>query len=64
MDEAEKIQRRALSILINFTRSTGHQHPLLQAIVDDYAGLLQQMGYDREQIMTKLRELAPDMFGG
>ena len=64
VDEAALHMHRAVRILITFSRSTGHPHPHLPAAVSTYTGLLQQMGYNRLQIMTKLRELDPDMFGG
>ncbi|MFC1634703.1 tetratricopeptide repeat protein [Planctomycetota bacterium] len=64
MDEAEPLMRTALSILTHFDRITEYQHPDLQTFVDNYADLLQEMGYNQEQIMTSLRELGLNMSGG
>jgi tetratricopeptide (TPR) repeat protein len=61
--EAEPLVRRALEIFLNITRSTGHPHPHLQVAINNYAGLLQQMGRSEEQISATLREMAPEMFG-
>jgi hypothetical protein len=56
-DEAEPLMRRMAMIFIKFTSITGHQHPCLQDAMKNYAVLLQQMGYNREQMVTRLREL-------
>ncbi len=63
INEVEPLMRRVVMIFIKFTHNTGHQHPHLQGVVNNYAGLLQYLGCNQEQIMTKLRELDPDMFG-
>jgi hypothetical protein len=61
--EAEPLMRRMVEIFLRFTRSTGHQHPHLQAAVNNYGGLLMQMGMTREQVIARLREMAPELFG-
>jgi len=55
--EAEPLMRRMAMIFIKFTSITGHQHPCLEDAMKNYAVLLQQMGYNREQVVTRLREL-------
>ena len=60
--DAEPLMRRALEILLKFTRSTGHPHPNLQAAVNNYAGLLEEMGWTEEQVLARLREIAPEFF--
>jgi tetratricopeptide (TPR) repeat protein len=60
--EAEPLAERTIVILIEFTRKTGHPHPHLQDAIDNYAGLLDKMGYSKEEITAKLKELAPEMF--
>jgi tetratricopeptide (TPR) repeat protein len=60
--EAEPMVRRALEIFLRFTRATGHPHPHLQQAVNSYAGLLEQMGMSRKQILARLREMAPEFF--
>jgi len=59
--EAEPLMRRHLEIFLKFTRTTGHPHPHLQAAIANYAGLLAQMGMTQDQILARLRELAPDL---
>jgi hypothetical protein len=58
LGEAEPLMRRQLEIFLRFTRATGHEHPYLQAAIANYAGLLEQMGYGKEQIEAKLKEVA------
>ncbi len=58
LDEAEPLMRRMLEIFWKFTRATGHQHPNLQTAIANYVGLLEQMGYGKEQIEAKLKEVA------
>ncbi|MFH0953763.1 MAG: tetratricopeptide repeat protein [Verrucomicrobiota bacterium] len=60
--EAEPLMRRHLEIFLKFTRVTGHPHPHLQAAANNYAWLLQAMGRSREEIMTTLRKMAPELF--
>jgi hypothetical protein len=55
--------RRHLGIFLKFTRATGHPHPHLQDAVNNYAGLLMEMGRSEEQIHATLREMAPEFFG-
>jgi tetratricopeptide (TPR) repeat protein len=60
--EAEPLMRRVVQIFLNFTRATGHQHPYLQPVINNYASLLEEMGRSRDQIRATLRELAPELF--
>lgn len=62
IDQVEPLLNRVVMIFINFFRNTGRQHPHMQEVVNNYAGFLQHQGCNKEQIMTKLRELDPDMF--
>ncbi len=64
MDEARPLMRRGLSILFQFTRATGHSHPNLQTVIDNYLELLRAMGTSDEDIRAKLKELAPDFSWG
>ena len=54
--------RRALEIAVSFTRDTGHRHPSLQGRAERYGGLLLEMGMTREQVIGRLREIAPEFF--
>ena len=60
--DAEPLMRRALEIFLKFTRSTGNPHPNLQVAVTNYAGLLLEMGWTEEQVLARLREIAPEFF--
>jgi tetratricopeptide (TPR) repeat protein len=60
--EAEPLMRRHLEIYFNFTRATGHLHPHLHAAINNYGRLLETMGLSREQIVSKMREMAPEFF--
>jgi len=60
--EAEPLMRRALTILVQFTRATGHPHPNWQAFVNNYRRLLEAMGRSHDQIRATLRVIAPEAF--
>ncbi len=60
--EAEPLSRRHLQILLRFTADTGHPHPNLDAAIQNYAGLLAQMGQGREDIQARLDAL-PRAYG-
>jgi tetratricopeptide (TPR) repeat protein len=60
--EAEPLMRRALAIRVKFSRDSGHVHPHLQDTVNGYAGLLEEMDMTQEQVLAKLREMAPEFF--
>ena len=57
LKEAEPLMERHLTILIQFTRATGHPHPHLQDAIKNYAGLLLEMGYKKEEIDERLKRL-------
>jgi hypothetical protein len=59
--EAEPLMRRALEILLKFTRSTGHPHAHWQVFRDNYKRLLEAMGSSEAQILAALRQLAPEL---
>ena len=61
---AEPLLRRSLSGLIDISRATQQPPPNLQSAVDNYAGVLQQIGLGTQEILTRLFELAPDFFSG
>jgi len=64
LKEAEPLLRRGLEILVAFTRATRHQHPHLQAVVDNYIDLLRALGRSKAQIRATLRALGPELFSG
>jgi hypothetical protein len=51
------MMRRALLILIEFTRRSGHKHPHLDVARGSYHGLLEALGETPDQIKQRLREL-------
>jgi hypothetical protein len=62
LGEAEPLMRRQLEIFLKFTKTTGHQHPYLQAAIKNYEHLLKAMGRTREGIDAQLRAMAPEFF--
>jgi hypothetical protein len=48
--EGEPLMRRHLEIFLAFTRSTGHEHPHLQAAFGNYHALLTEMGRSEAEI--------------
>ncbi len=67
LGEAEPLIRRHLGIFLDFTRRTGHPHPHLNTAIDNYGGLLMEMGLSQEQTVAKLKEFSREHgieFGG
>jgi hypothetical protein len=62
LKEAKPLMERQLEIFIEFTRRTGHPHPYLKRALNNYAGLLLQMGNSRNEVIDRLKRLAPEMF--
>ena len=55
--EVEPLMRRHLAIFIDFERATGHQHPYRDAALQNYAGLLEEMGKGEADIREALSSL-------
>ncbi len=55
--EAEPLMRSALSPFLDFTRSTGREHPHLQAAFGNYAALLKAMGRSQSDVDAALQSL-------
>ncbi len=62
LKEAEPLMERHLVIFLQFTRRTGHPHPHLDAAIKNYEALLMQMGYSKDEVVARLKRLAPEMF--
>jgi tetratricopeptide (TPR) repeat protein len=62
LKQAEPLMERHLVIFLQFTRRTGHPHPHLNAAVDNYTALLTQMGHSQDEIIARIKRLAPEMF--
>jgi hypothetical protein len=56
--EAEPLMRRHVEIFLDFERATGHQHPHRDAVLGNYAGLLEAMGKSDAEIRAALAGLA------
>jgi tetratricopeptide (TPR) repeat protein len=57
LEEAESLMRRALEILVNSSRSTGHPHPYFQSARSAYEGFLRAMGHTEADVRAKLETL-------
>lgn len=62
LTDSELVMRMAVEILLNFTRSTGHQHPHLFGALNNYRLLLLDMG-DSEDEATKKIASVMNSFG-
>ncbi|MHC4212298.1 MAG: tetratricopeptide repeat protein [Planctomycetota bacterium] len=62
LKEAEPLMERHLVIFLQFTRRTGHPHPHLEVAINNYGGLLMQMGHSQNDINNRLKRLAPEFF--
>jgi Tetratricopeptide repeat len=58
--EAVPLIRRALVILLKFTRTTTHLHPGLRKVFGNYIDLLEKMKLPAEQISERLSEAGKD----
>ena len=54
--EAQQQMHRAVGILLTFTNQTGHSHPHLETIFDNYASLLQEMGQSATEVRQRLND--------
>jgi tetratricopeptide (TPR) repeat protein len=55
--EAEPLSKRGVQILIEFRRTTGHEHPKLQVALANYYGLLEASGKTPDEIKRQVIEL-------
>jgi len=60
--EAEGLMERVVEILLQFTHRTGHPHPHLEAAFNNYTSLLVQMGHSKDEVIKRLKRLAPERF--
>ena len=59
LEEAEPLMRRNVAILVAILQQ-GVPHPNLEDGVNNYIGLLQQLGYSEAEIQAKLESLQPE----
>ena len=57
LDEAEPLMQRVVEIFLIFLSKTGYSHPNLNAAIQNYLLLLQEMKYTPEQVEKKIAEL-------
>ena len=57
LPEAEPLLRRCVAIFSKFAQSTGHEHPHMQAVTDNYRQLLAALGLSAAEIHAKLQEV-------
>lgn len=55
--QAEPLSRRMVSIFLDFTRRTGHEHLHLRASLANYAGILKTLGRSKPKIQAQIRAL-------
>ena len=60
LGEAEPLMKRHLVILIKFTRKTGHPHPHLRRVFDNYFALLKEMSLGEEEIRKRIAQVGID----
>src|SRR5205814_175231 len=52
--EAEPLMRRGATILLDFTRRTGYEHPHQQRILQNYTNILKTLGRSEADIQAEL----------
>ena len=57
LSEAEPLYRRAVGILDQLTRATGHRHPHLETAVLNYAAALTKLGRSKAEVEAVLRSV-------
>ena len=57
LEEAERQMRRAVEILLLFSRRTGYEHPHLNTVFENYRILLTEMGHDEEEAKAMIQSL-------
>ena len=55
LSEAEPLSWRHVDIFISFGKATGHEHPHMQAALQNYIGILTQMGMSEQEAISKIQ---------
>ena len=55
LSEAEPLSWRMVSIFVGFGKATGHEHPHMQAALQNYIGILTQMGMSEQEAISKIQ---------
>jgi tetratricopeptide (TPR) repeat protein/MinD-like ATPase involved in chromosome partitioning or flagellar assembly len=57
LPEAEPMMQRAINIFIQFNVATGHDHPFLQTVLDNYKLILEKLGRTGPEIESQMNDL-------
>jgi len=57
------MMRRMAGVFLKLTNEAGQPHPYFETALSNYAGLLEAMGKNKEEILATLDSLAPDFSG-
>ncbi|MFN6139780.1 MAG: tetratricopeptide repeat protein, partial [Planctomycetota bacterium] len=55
LSEAEPLSWRMVSIFVGFGKATGHEHPQMQAALQNYFGILTDMGMSEQEAISKIQ---------
>jgi hypothetical protein len=55
LTKAEPLFRQVLRILAEFGRRTGHEHPHIRTVINNYPGLIAAMGLSQDAIAARVR---------
>jgi hypothetical protein len=55
--EAEPLMRRVVEIFVQFGKATGHQHPNMQAAIENYTLLLEAMRLTEPEIKQRMAKI-------
>jgi tetratricopeptide (TPR) repeat protein len=60
LSDAVPLYRRVLAILVQFARTTGHQHPKFELVLSNYVQALRELGWTKAQIEAALKSVLED----
>ena len=55
LSEAEPLSWRMVSIFVGFGKATGHEHPHMQAALQNYFSILTDMGMSEQEAISKIQ---------
>jgi tetratricopeptide (TPR) repeat protein len=60
LSDAVPMYRRALAILVQLARATGHQHPKFELVLRNYVQALRELGRTKAEIDAALKSIMED----